>query len=245
MMLALNTRSLIVGVISLFFGFISHAQATKGDLDKHIPKRVISRIEFLIGANLVYTGGADFLKENRVGKIGFHSTLGLSHTFSSKFDLNLQVSYEAKGYKFKYLSDNPGPPPTNKFIEDVTLNYASATLLPRYSILPKRKLEIGVGPYVGYLINTKITQKSYFNDVLVRKYQSRPNNGLNFKDFDFGVSFMAGSNFNLNDRKNLTIQLLYSRGLVEFNKPEIASKINNTFSLLVGLSVDRNSYPKP
>lgn len=246
MIQVLNATRLILASLMILFSSLSvHAQQINSDdLRKHTPKRVISRIEFLIGANLIYTSGAEFLRENRVGKFGFHSTLGLVHTFSAGFDLDLKVSYETKGYKFKYHSENPGPPPTDEFMEDLTLNYATATLLPRYSVLPQKKFEVGLGPYVGYLINTKATQKSYHQNVLVNKYQARVDPDLNFKEFDFGISIMVGSNFVLKERAGLTIQFLYSRGLVDFNKPLIASKINNTFSLLVGITIERNKYLK-
>ncbi len=235
-------RSLMV-VAVLLLPQISSAQDTQGNLKDYYPKRVISRIEVSVGPNLIYIHGMKYLKDARVGKLGFRTSLGLVHTFNEKLDLDLMLSYETKGYKFKLLSESEGPPPTDKLITDVTLNYATATILPRYSVLPMRKLSVGLGPYFGYLIDGKLLQKSYYRDELVNKYRYRPDPDITYNRFDFGLALLVGSNFVLKDRLGLTAQFTYSRGLSDVNKPVVDRIRNSTYSFLVGISIDRKSYP--
>ena len=233
-------RKLFVLVFSITSA--TYAQEQTSHTIKY-PSRIISQFEFLVGANLIYARGSDFMKEARVGKIGFNSTLGLYHNFNTTWDLGIQISYQQKGYKFEVFSENAGPPPTDKATTDVTLNYVTATFFPRYSIIPSRKFQIGLGPYLGYLSTTRLVQKQFFQGDLVNKYSSRPDPGSDYENLDWGVSFQAGANFPFNDRRDLSIQFLYSLGIADINKPTIDKINNSTFSLLVGLHINRNSQP--
>ena len=204
------------------------------------PKRVISRFEFLLGGNFIYATGPEYFREMRVGKLGFRSTLGLMHDVNERFELDLKLSYEVKGLKFRVYSENPGPSPMNEHVSDVTLNYGTASFMGRWSVLPGRKLQVGLGPYFGYLINMKLMQKNYYNNVLVSRYSNRPDPNISYNEFDSGISIMTASNFLLTNGKSLTVQLLYSRGLIDINKPTIDRLRNNVFSLVMGYSINRN-----
>jgi len=242
MTLILNTKRLIlIGLMTLFIGLSYAQQINSDDLSNHIPKRLISRVEFLIGVNIIYASGSETMKDIRVPKLGFHSQLGLIHTFNSKFEGSLKVTYESKGYRFEVYSENPGPPPSDKATTDVTLNYVTAALLPRYSLLPERKLELGIGPYFGYMTTTRLVQKLYYQNELVRRYSTRPPVSA-YEELDWGLNAMVGSSFVLNERVGIAVQFLYSRGLKDINKPMVDQLRNNTFTLVVGLYRNRTSY---
>ena len=242
MTLMLNTKRLIlIGLMTPLIGLSYVQQITSDDLSNHIPKRLISRVELLIGANIIYASGSETMKDIRVPKLGFHSQLGLIHAFNSKFEGSLKVTYESKAYPFEVYSENLGPPPTDRAITDVTLNYVTAILLPRYNLLPKRKLELGIGPYFGYMTTTRLVQKLYYQNELVRRYSARPP-GTEYEDFDWGLTATVGSNFALDERLGVSVQFLYSRGLTDINRPIIDQLRNNTFTLVVGLCRSRTSY---
>lgn len=182
------------------------------------------------------------MKEARVGKVGFNATLGLFHDLTSRLDIGIQLSYQNKGYKFEVYSENPGPPATDKALTDVTLNYVTATILPRYCVTPSKRLQLGVGPYFGYLTTTRLVQKQFFQGDVVNKYSSRPNPDIDYKEFDWGASFQVGANFPITERKGIAIQFLYSLGITDINKPVIDKIRNNTFSLLFGIYINRNNH---
>ncbi len=172
-------------------------------------------------------------------KFGLRATIDLIHTFNERFELGLQLSYDQKGSKYKVYSENPGPPATDKLITTVTMNYATATLSPRYSVIRDHKLDFGVGPYFGYLINTKLVQQTYYQGTLVNRYSARPDPAITYKDFDYGGAVMAATRFALKNQMQFALQFIYSFGLVDYNKPVVAAVRNNTFSLLVGISLQK------
>jgi len=218
--------------------FVTNAQqSTPNVSDYH--KRVISRLEFLVGTNLIYGRGSEYIKEDRVGKFGFRGSVGFVHTFNSRWELDAKISYENKGYKNEVYSENPGPPPTDKLVEDLTLNYFTLTFLPRYTVIPNGRFEVGIGPYIGYLSTIRLRQKLYFQDAPVSEYSTRIDPGETYKELDFGASFMMGYNIRFKERVGFCVQFIYSLGLIDITDPTVAAVRNNTFSLLIGISLKK------
>ena len=123
--------TLFLLLLSLSFGY---AQQQTGTREVAYPKRIISRYELMIGLNFISGTGSDFLEQQRISKWGFRGSLGLIHTFNSHWELDAKISYENKGYRFRNYSDNPGPPATDELVENLSLNYVTFTLLPRYRL---------------------------------------------------------------------------------------------------------------
>jgi hypothetical protein len=224
--------------VTLFFFLFSltfaQAQGQPPTPDVKYPERIISRYELMIGSNLIYPGGSRFTRQLREPKFGLRTAIGFVHEFEGNLDLDLKISYENKGYIFEVYSETPEPPPTDKHVFDVTLNYVTATLLARYTIVDQSRIEVGLGPYLGYLVSTKQVQKSYYQGDLVTKHRSRPDPDDSYEVFDFGFSFIICGNLAIRENRGLTLQFLYTRGITDVNKPQSDQILNNTFSLLIG-----------
>jgi hypothetical protein len=202
-------------------------------------KRIISRYEVLLGANLISVTGSDHLEKYRIPKWGFRGGLSLIHTFSDRVELDAKISYENKGYRTRSFTENPGPPPTDEFVDDLTLSYITLTLFPRYSILPNRRVMVGVGPYIGWLTNVRVDQKLFFQETLVSRFRRRFDAPWFYREIDLGASFMIGSNFIARKSRPVTIQFIYSIGLRDTPKPSNGIFRNNVFSLLLGMSLQK------
>lgn len=215
-----------------------YSQAQNG-AENYQTKRIVSSIEFSIGTSLKLATGASYLKHIRVPKFGFATRLGLTHELNSRTHLSLDVSYIQKGLKFRvYSNDGSTPPKSIKVVNDNTLNYLELAFIPRYRLVRSGQLYCGLGPYVGYLINSRFRQQYSENGKLIYSTGSIINNNDNYKDFDAGASIVVGSNLYINKKIEMIIRFNYSIGLVEINEPAIDIVKNNSFSLQIGLSLN-------
>ncbi len=207
------------------------------------PGKFISEIELLVGPSLIYGSGSDLLKDLRIPKFGFRFSLGLKHKMTTKFCISTVFSYGDKGIKFKSTSEDPdyNPPAIVEVTQDIKLNYLELSIIPRYAFDYNERLYAGIGPYIGYLLSNKLTQEVYRDGMFVSQSASRLDAKLNYKEFDFGVSLMVGSNFVFSKRSIATIQLLYCFGLVDINKPQLEKMRNSLFSLQLGLTLNRTN----
>ena len=211
-------------------------------LENLYPKRLISEIELLFGPSIIYPRGDKFTKKNRVPKLGVCATLGFTHQFSPRFGINLKAIYESKGLKAIYYSFNAdyNPPATQKGVMDITLNYATISLLPRYFLGRKLKLYTGVGPYLSYLLTEKYYAELYINASLITKSGSRPDPDLYYKKIDAGLTSIVGYNSQINAKRDFSIQFAWNLGLMNVNNPALYPILsNNSFSLLLGVSLHK------
>ena len=82
----------------------------KSELNNLIPRKVISEIEFMVGASLISPPVDPAI--NRNTKLGLIGGIGLTHQFNSRFSINAKVSYEQKGMKssISSLNEDYNPP---------------------------------------------------------------------------------------------------------------------------------------
>jgi hypothetical protein len=226
--------------IAFFFALLfssTIAFAQKDDVDQHIPRPFISRVEFTLGTTMKLARGPD-INDISVPSFGFGARIGVAHEFSKRFELLASVAYQPKGTKIKVFSLDYGytPPAALKAINDNTLNYAEVSIVPRVSL---GQFNIGLGPYVGYLINGRRKTELYRNGELIIKNGARQSSNPDFKDFDFGIAGTAGWNFLIKKKIDGIVEFWYCPGLIDINKPTIADVRNNIFSLQIGLSLQR------
>jgi len=214
------------------------------------PKRLVSEIEFLVGPTIIY--GHDFDAPNKVSKamLGVCTGFGVSHQFNSRLKVNLRAAYEVKGFRSVYYSVDTdyNPPAPTKGIIDQRLNYASSSVLPSYAILNNRKkadVFVSVGPYVSYLLSYKYYLELYINDKLANKTGSRPDPDLYYRRLDAGITGAIGYKTRVTSKRNFTIQALYNFGLVDISKAATFPARNNSFTVLLGISLSKNHFLNP
>lgn len=210
-------------------------EATQEELAKYYPNRLISGIELLAGPSFVYGRGNDLFNSYRVFKAGFAGGIGLITDVSPKFGIRMNFMFETKGYKQSIHAINMGSGYAQpaRLIDNVTLKYFTVSVLPKYYIMGGR-LSFGLGPYMGYLNSFKYHQENYVNGVLTISYTRKKLPYEVFKKFDYGISALAGFDFNTNNQFKWSLNLQYSLGLFDINQPTVTGLMrNNTYTLLV------------
>lgn len=216
----------------------SFAQAQQELSTINYSKKFINQIEILAGPNLIYP--KEKYMENREIKIGYCLGVGLVHEISSYLDVDLKMSYENKGSQSSTLTQNNdfNPPAAEQFIQNVTLNYLTASLYPKFkfNISNKHGIVLAAGPYMGRLLNTRLKTELFRNDSLVHKYGSRPDPFIDNKKYDFGITTLVGYGFSILTIKGI-IQIHYNIGLRNIKQPTISEFRNQTLSLLLGINL--------
>jgi hypothetical protein len=197
---------------------------------------LISEMDLMFGYGIIYPS-VELAKENLVPKYGWTASVGFTHKFSSEFSLALRLAYENKGEKkvYKSLNEDYNPPAQQKAIRNITMNYVTAALIPRVHPFKKADIYFGAGPYLGYLVNTKLLNEVYINGQLVSKSGSHPDPDEYFGELDFGLTAMIGYNFKLTPKMAGSVQLLCNFGLVDVGKT--SGMQNNTYAVSCGLSL--------
>jgi hypothetical protein len=204
------------------------------------PKPIVSELEFMVGPDFIYPF-VNIGSESRVVKVGVVASLGLTHQFSSKVSLNFKLSYENKGIRSIYysLNEDYNPPAQQKGIQNITLNYVTVALLPRYHPLKKVNVYIGAGPYFGYLISEKFLKEVYINGQLVSKSGGNPDPHEFYKEYDLGLTSLVGYNFRLTSKFSGCLQFIYNLGMTDVIKSQDEKLRNNSFIFLVGISLPK------
>jgi len=211
------------------------------------PKKLVSKIEFLLGPSYIRPHGVESFNSTQDFKLGVSAGVGLIHQLSSRFDLNLKFFYEDKGYRLETVAINSdyNPPATQRSVIDITFNYATASISPRFLVDKNQHFYLSAGPYVGYLFSERIQNEIYINEVLISKTGSRGVSPYyDYKKVDVGLTTMIGYDININRRLAGTFQFLYNLGLIEVTKGTIAPMSNTTYSLLLGITINRNYLSK-
>src|SRR5690606_7177096 len=125
-------------------------------------------------------------------KWAFTVGIDLAHEFNSPLELSLQIDYSRTGFKAvgHSLNTDSIPPANQKNVQDVSLNYIRATVIPSYSVGVKKHIKIGIGGYFGYLQSQKLLNEIFINGVRIVQQGSRDD--LGFLEYDAGISVQAG-----------------------------------------------------
>jgi hypothetical protein len=205
-----------------------------------VPKRLINEVELTFGYGIIYPS-VEAAEENLVAKYGLTGGVGFTHKFSSWINLSLKLTYENKGEKKVYnsLNEDYSPPAQQKAIRNITMNYVVASLMPTVYPWKKPLIYIGAGPYVGYLVSTKLFNEVYINGHLVSKSGSHPDPDEYFEKVDIGITTMVGYNFKLTARIVGTVQLVSNFGLVDVGK--FSGMQNNSYVFSAGILLPKKN----
>jgi hypothetical protein len=241
-------KSIVLPIFLFALYATAQEQESKPDLGKLYSKRLVSKIEFLVGPSVIYPYGGAWLKDIQVAKIGLAGSVGFIHVINSRLAINLKCGYGNKGQKLIINDDSDiryNPPATIKSIFDITLNYATVSILPRYSFFKNREFYTGLGLYFGYLDYEKIFSELTINGTVVARSVSKPNPHLVYKEIDIGIESLVGYDIRMYKKINCSIQFLYNLGLMDVTKEGTYPLRNSTFSLLLGFSINKSNYVKP
>ena len=175
---------------------------------------------------------ADTNKYNANFLVGASFELPLNERFS----LLTNVNYERKSFKNNvtvYAGDPFDPVITTRNIDvEARLEYITIPVNLKYYIDANRKFYVNGGAFVGIFLdsNTKGDGENSNND----------ENYL-FKTLDFGANLGIGTNFKINDKNSLNLEIRHNYGLANISKVQVYNddKVKtNSFNLIANWQFD-------
>jgi hypothetical protein len=141
------------------------------------PKRLIDRVEVVVGAGLCFNTGNMFIEnyrgiyannnyvENkRLTKVCYSFGVGAYHVINDRIDINARILFERKGYSSEL--NNPLNPVNNNArnyrTSDYNYTYWTVPITARLQIGQSKKFSILLGGYLS-LINSVSGEESFYN----------------------------------------------------------------------------------
>jgi hypothetical protein len=169
--------------------------------------------------------------------------VGLSHSFSEKFQLKIRALYELKGSKLKTRYSADFADRKNVIYTEYannTFKYLTITLLPTFKFGAKNKLRIGGGGYYSFLKGYKLEDSLYDESKnITTKKSTRDIRNLNIK-YDMGISAFACHDLYSSNKISYVLQLQYNKGIVSIIDYLSGSQRNNSLMLVLSVNLKNN-----
>jgi len=212
---------------------------SSNDLKLQEPKRFIDKVEVFAGPSLSFNYGNKFVEnyndENvsneRLLKPGYAFGIGVYHSISNRFDLNVRLQYEQKGTNSELNT------PTLKINSEYTYKYLTIGLTPQTYFGHNRNLALAIGGYYSILqdvegvvdVLDKDNQITYHSNFAGREIRELRSDGSvssitfspglqSFNKSDFGLVIKLSYLINLSSVSQLSTQLGFSTGFQNINK---------------------------
>ncbi len=205
-----------------------------------------SKIKFGIQAGLNYSNFRGYTIPSSFNQVysespafAYEGGINIEYQIKEKLSFKLELNYERKSQKadntIEIRENFDDPSQVYNFISKKNYDYLVVPILVKYSFTTKNSYYINGGPFIGYLLKSKLT-----NNLNVVGLDSPDVDTTNSnKKTDFGVSLGFGKNFELDSSKSITIEIRENLGLSDTNKEEVLNGGNvktNSINLLVGIS---------
>src|SRR5258706_2334440 len=213
----------------------------KPDLNANRLRTITSKMEVFIGPSSVSIHGNEGFANFGVPKVGYAGGIGFIHNFGRIVALNARILWERKGFRQRevitYVPDPGGAPVTGTLTSNITNDYLTISILPRFAFGKYGRFNIGAGGYFGSLRKSKTTNH-YFYPI---HYNVTTNSKNEYNQYDGGLSFNLGYTFPFRRSLSFTIQFLNNYGLRQISRfynlnPGYESIKNNSYSVLVGVN---------
>ncbi len=139
------------------------------------------------------------------------------------------------GRVWRYYGDGITNDPKIKNISQV-LNYFDIPAFMHIGFGKKFKVDLNIGPYFGFKIKDEIVSYSP-NEEQLDSEATRGVIGLSkFDNFDFGVVYGIGFDYQIHERFSIGFDALYERGLKTVNKINNVDYKNSSFDFDFGIN---------
>lgn len=242
------SKNFIIGTL-LTQSFTLSGQINSEELSSLTPKSFVTQIEVIAGPGFSNLGRGKNAPTDQVFNFVFSFGLGISHSLSKRFDLNAKIIFEQKGNKMDYISTfyDVNGPTTSRFIQGNSISYVTGLMIPRCYLDTQRKLYMGLGGYLSFLLKSSTYTKEYsLQGDLISYYEAETNEFINY---DLGLSFNLGYQVPIKNKMLLNLQLLHNSGLINIVNTNIqghndSSLKNNITSIVLGVTIKHNRYEK-
>ncbi|MDC6470845.1 porin family protein [Flavobacteriales bacterium] len=165
--------------------------------------------------------------------------LTVIYHFNRFFAFKVDLDIENRGWAMKEFGDLDGDGITNdpkiKNISQV-LNYFDIPAFMHIGFGKKFKVDLNIGPYFGFKIKDEIVSYSP-NEEQLDSEATRGVIGLSkFDNFDFGVVYGIGFDYQIHERFSIGFDALYERGLKTVNKINNVDYKNSSFDFDFGIN---------
>ena len=165
--------------------------------------------------------------------------VNFEYKIQEKLSLRLELNYERKSQTadniIELTQNFDDPAQTYNFTTRKNYDYLVLPVLLKYSFSNKNSFYVNGGPFIGYLLKSKITDDLEVPGVNTDGFDTTKDN----KKTDFGLSLGLGKNFDLGARKTISIEIRENLGLANTSKTNVWGGGNvktNSINFIVGLS---------
>ncbi|CAN5207582.1 hypothetical protein BH09BAC3_BH09BAC3_03680 [soil metagenome] len=219
----------------VFYSFMTFGQngetGTKSkNIEELAPKRFISSIGLFVGPSFLYPALLiNNTYQSSGSKFGYSFGISIIHSVT-RFDIEAKVISDHKQFQLVNYHD-PGNP-SSKSTYDLTNNYLSFILIPKYTLDRKGHFKIGIGGYLSFL------QKSQWIIAVmnagVSNFLGTMDSSEYYEPTDFGVVSSISYQYRINKAYSFGVELLNTNGLKTI--------INSSYSAsMVAVPIERNN----
>ncbi|MEO7977716.1 porin family protein [Flavobacterium sp.] len=165
--------------------------------------------------------------------------VNFEYKIQGKLGLKLELNYERKSQKADQsieLRENfDDPSQIYNFTSRKNYDYLILPILLKYNFTNKNSFYLNGGPFIGYLLKSKITNDLNAPGINSDDVDTTKDN----KKTDVGISLGLGKNFDLGENKTINVEIRENLGLANTNKKPLWNGGNaktNSINLIVGIS---------
>lgn len=163
---------------------------------------------------------------------------------NERFSFVGNINYERKTFKYDALIrfsefddfDPIGDPKEMSIEYKTRLEYLTIPLNLKYYIDTNKRFYVNGGPFLGLFLNSK-----YKTDGV-----DEGNGNDNYKTIDFGANLGVGTNFKINDKNSLNLEIRHNYGLIDINNvrnsehfvSSVSYMKTNSFNLIANYQFD-------
>jgi hypothetical protein len=240
-----HIKFILISVAVLLTPLLVRAQE-KVEVEKLRPKRVIDKVEVFAGPNLIMSNADEWTNffNQAIGttyeiqkKYGYLVGLGVAHSFTSKFELQGRLSWEASGFKEKYTTVSGSV--TNESFNNDNNAYLTLAFTGHLKIGTKNSWHLFSGPYLSRILSSEEFSTQYKNGLLTGSARINTIDGMN--QYTYGIWLGTGYAFNWNSGRQIEIRLQGScamNDVISVNKYSVRC---NSIALLIAFIINRRN----
>lgn len=165
--------------------------------------------------------------------------VSIEYEIKEKLRLKVALTYERKVQKATNLvelrENFDEPTQIYSFTSKTKYDYLVLPILLKYNFSPKNSIFLNGGPFIGYLLQSKLTNDFVVSGVNTNDVNTTKDN----KKIDFGLSFGVGKNFEFSNNKTFHLEIRDNLGLTNTSKMDVwngGTVKTNSLNLIAGLT---------
>lgn len=178
-----------------------------------------------LGLGLTNMTGSASETTNLSSDIGYTLGINFEQEFSERTSLNLNLLYSRKNVRRGYNTLPNYPINQEKDYLKMSFDYIELPITIRYEIVSQSEFFINGGVFIGYLLNTKLSEENIPPNLLATPWSEK---------VDYGFSFGIAKKISINQNNKIVLELRDNLGMKNLVDSDSQYKLkSNTLYLLV------------